>query len=169
MGGELGADSVEGQGAVFSLTLTLPGVAPAAAVEPAQPSGGEPEHPARILIVDDNANNRRVLEVLLDHVGAETRAAENGQEALDAWRANDFDAIIMDIQMPVMDGLAATRAIRAAEQRDGLRRTPIIFVSANAMPEHVAATQAAGGDGHIAKPVAAEKLFSALSNLDAAA
>ena len=169
MGGELDADSVEGQGAVFSLTLPLPGAAPALAIEPAQPDAGEPEHPARILIVDDNANNRRVIEVLLDHVGAETRAAENGQEALNAWRADDFDAIIMDIQMPVMDGLAATRAIRAAERSEGLRRTPIIFVSANAMPEHVAATQAAGGDGHIAKPVAAEKLFSALSNLDAAA
>ena len=65
--------------------------------------------------------------------------------------------------MPVMDGLAATRAIREAERREGLRRTPIIFVSANAMPEHVAAARAAGGDDHVAKPVAAERmLFEAL-------
>jgi signal transduction histidine kinase/CheY-like chemotaxis protein len=169
MGGELDAESVEGEGAVFSLRLSLPSVAPAPAVEPTQPAASESEHPARILIVDDNANNRRVLEVLLDHVGAKTCTAENGQEALDAWRAEAFDAIIMDIQMPVMDGLAATRSIREAEQREGLRRTPIIFVSANAMPEHVAAARAAGGDDHVAKPVAAEKLFSALSNLDAAA
>ncbi|HEY3889380.1 MAG TPA: ATP-binding protein, partial [Caulobacteraceae bacterium] len=169
MGGELDAESVEGHGAVFSLRLSLPNAEPAPAAEPPAPNASDPEHPARILIVDDNANNRRVLEVLLDHVGAETRTAENGQEAVDAWRANDFDAIIMDIQMPVMDGLAATRSIREAERREGLRRTPIIFVSANAMPEHVAAARAAGGDDHVAKPVAAERLFSALSNLDAAA
>jgi CheY-like chemotaxis protein len=169
MGGELDADGVEGEGAVFSLRLSLPLAEPALAAEPTRPNASDPEHPARILIVDDNANNRRVLEVLLDHVGAETRMAQNGQEALDAWRANDFDAIIMDMQMPVMDGLAATRAIRETERRDGLRRTPIIFVSANAMPEHVAAAHAAGGDDHVAKPVAAERLFSALANLDAAA
>jgi CheY-like chemotaxis protein/anti-sigma regulatory factor (Ser/Thr protein kinase) len=169
MGGELDGESVEGEGATFSLTLTLPSATAALAVEPAPADAGAAEHPARILIVDDNANNRLVLEALLDHVGAETQSAENGQEALDAWRASDFDAIIMDMQMPVMDGLAATRAIREAERREGLRRTPIIFVSANAMPEHVAAARAAGADDHVAKPVAAEKLFSALSNVDAAA
>jgi CheY-like chemotaxis protein len=74
----------------------------------------------------------------------------------------------MDMQMPVMDGLEATRAIRAAERREGRPRTPILFVSANAMPEHVEAARAAGGDGHLSKPIAADKLFAAIAGLDAA-
>ncbi|MHB8529921.1 MAG: MHYT domain-containing protein [Caulobacteraceae bacterium] len=170
MCGELDGHSVAGEGAVFTLILRLPS---AAADQPArQPEGplGEqadrPESAARILIVDDNKANRRLLEVLLDHFGAETQAAGDGREALEAWRAGGFDAIVMDMQMPVMDGLAAARSIREIERREGLGRTPIIFVSANALPEHVEAARAAGGDGHVAKPIAADKLFAALSRVE---
>jgi signal transduction histidine kinase/ActR/RegA family two-component response regulator len=163
MGGKLEARSVEGRGSTFTLSLSLPIVAPSEAVEtpPLQADGeGRPTH---ILIVDDNANNRRLLEVLLTHFGAVTEAAANGEQAVEAWRAGEFDAIIMDMQMPVMDGLAATRSIREAERAEKRARTPIIFVSANAMPEHLEAARAAGGDGHVSKPIAADKLFAALS------
>ncbi|HLI67746.1 MAG TPA: MHYT domain-containing protein [Caulobacteraceae bacterium] len=171
MGGTLGAESVEGEGSVFALEIAFPSAEPqAAAVAPdtteADDDGGRA---MRVLIVDDNANNRRLLEVLLDHVGAETRSAEDGKAAIEAWRAGAFDAIVMDMQMPVMDGLAATRAIRADERASGRARTPIVFVSANAMPEHVEAARAAGGDGHIAKPIAAAALFEALSTASLAA
>jgi signal transduction histidine kinase/NO-binding membrane sensor protein with MHYT domain/ActR/RegA family two-component response regulator len=167
MGGELEADSIEGEGSVFTLRLTLPRTAPAEASEMAeQPSPAASERPMRVLVVDDNAHNRHLMQVLLDHFGAETRSADDGQQALDAWRDGAFDVVFMDMQMPVMDGLAATRAIREVERREGLDRTPIIFVSANAMPEHVEASRAAGGDAHIAKPVAAARMFEALSSLE---
>ena len=81
------------------------------------------------------------------------------------WRDNAFDIIFMDIQMPVMDGLTAVRTIREAERQSGRARTPILMVSANALPEHVDASLAAGADGHVAKPVTAERLFSAIRRL----
>jgi signal transduction histidine kinase/ActR/RegA family two-component response regulator len=168
MGGTLEADSIEGEGSVFTLALTLPPTAPMA--EPAEPGpaagGARPE--LRVLVVDDNANNRRLLQVLLHHLGIASSTAGDGLEAIEAWRTGAFDLIVMDMQMPVMDGLEATRAIRAAERREGRPRTPILFVSANAMPEHVEAARAAGGDGHLSKPIAADKLFAAIAGLDAA-
>jgi CheY-like chemotaxis protein len=80
-----------------------------------------------------------------------------------AWRAGAFDAVLMDMQMPGVDGLEATRTIRRLEAERGSARTPVIIVSANAMPEHVAAAYAAGADAHLAKPLSAERLFAALS------
>jgi signal transduction histidine kinase/NO-binding membrane sensor protein with MHYT domain/ActR/RegA family two-component response regulator len=167
MGGELEADSVDGEGSVFTLRLTLPRATPAQAPEMAEPpTAVASERTMRVLVVDDNAHNRHLMQVLLDHFGAETGSAGDGQQAVDAWRTGAFDVVFMDMQMPVMDGLAATRAIREVERREGLDRTPIIFVSANAMPEHVEAARAAGGDAHIAKPVAAARMFEALSSLE---
>ncbi len=168
MGASLDAESVEGEGSVFTLTIVLPEADAPAVIAPAAPAGGEIDRALQVLIVDDNANNRRLLEVLLEHLGLESGTAGDGLEAVEAWRAGAYDLIIMDMQMPVMDGLEATRTIRAAERREGRARTPILFVSANAMPEHVEAARAAGGDGHISKPIAAEALFAALAALDTA-
>ena len=93
---------------------------------------------------------------------------ENGVLALEAWRAEDWDVILMDIQMPVMDGLTAARAIRAEEAQSGRPRTPIIALTANAMAHQVAEYRAAGMDGHISKPIVVEELIEALRGLDAA-
>jgi len=88
-------------------------------------------------------------------------SVENGAQALDAWREQPYDVILMDLRMPVMDGLAAIRAIRAEEDAVG-RRAPIVVLSANTSPDDRQASAAAGADGHIGKPIRAEELFGAI-------
>jgi CheY-like chemotaxis protein len=92
---------------------------------------------------------------------------ENGQEALDAFESQAFDLILMDMQMPVMDGLTAIEAIRAQEVAEGRPRTPIYALTANAMPEHAEASYLAGADAHLTKPIAAEALIAAVSRVAA--
>ena len=91
-------------------------------------------------------------------------SVENGQEAVDAYADGGFDLILMDMQMPVMDGLTATAAIRALEAERGVARTPLLMLTANAMPEHVEAGRLAGADGHLAKPVTTASLFAAIAS-----
>ncbi len=167
LGGELTCVSQPGDGACFTLELDLPAAAdqqrvdrdetdPAAAIQTA----------LRILVVDDHPHNRRFLEILLGGAGIEVVCADNGRDGVAAWRAGGFDAVLMDMQMPVLDGLAATREMRAREQALGLPHTPVIMVSANALAEHVEASQAAGADLHISKPIVAAELFDALGALE---
>jgi CheY-like chemotaxis protein len=92
-------------------------------------------------------------------------AAADGREAFDAFRAEPFDLVLMDMQMPVMDGLSTTRALRAHEATQGRDRTPVIMLTANALPEHVASAQAAGADHHLAKPITAAALFKAIGEV----
>lgn len=120
--------------------------------------------PLRVLAADDNPTNRKVLELMLGAAGADVVSVENGQEAVEAWRAGGFDLVLMDLRMPVMDGLDAIRAIRKAEG-SGLPRAPIIVISANTSPEDVQSSAAAGADGHIGKPIRAEALFEAISGV----
>ena len=87
-------------------------------------------------------------------------AVEDGRQALEAFRTEPFDLVMMDMQMPVMDGLSAVRAIRGAEPAG--RRTPILMLTANALPEHADASFAAGADAHLTKPISAPVLFSAI-------
>jgi CheY-like chemotaxis protein len=159
MGGSLLADGERGRGAVFTLLAPLE---PAAAVEPrANDKARMPPHrSARILIVDDVPTNRKLLELILESVGVETVSVENGLEAVQAIERSDYDLVLMDLQMPVMDGLTAIRKIRAWEAGQGGRRLPIVVVSANFMPEHLQASTAAGADGHMSKPVGVEDLIS---------
>ncbi|HEX3887025.1 MAG TPA: response regulator [Phenylobacterium sp.] len=112
-----------------------------------------------VLIVDDNAINRQVLEMILDSVGIAHASVENGLEAVDAMTVCAHDAILMDLQMPVMDGFEATRRIRALEAQRGGSPARIIVVSANCLDEHVAASRQAGADAHLAKPVSAGALI----------
>ena len=88
--------------------------------------------------------------------------AEDGLQAVEAFKATRFDMVLMDIQMPVMDGLTATSAIRDFEQVMQLPRTPLIVVSANALPEHIEASARAGADLHLAKPLTAAALIGAM-------
>jgi CheY-like chemotaxis protein len=112
----------------------------------------------RVLLAEDHPTNRRVVELILGAAGVDLIAVENGAEAVDEAARGHFDLILMDMQMPVMDGLTAIRAIRRREAREG-RRTPIYTLTANAMPEHAAASQAAGADGHVTKPISADRLL----------
>ena len=161
MGGDISADSRVGCGARFTLTLPLPPAA--SADEPRAPNGGlAPDRRLRVLVADDNPTNRKVAELILEAIGAETVAVEDGQQAVAAVERGTFDLVLMDLQMPFMDGLSATRAIRMREVKDGLRRLPIVVLSANVMREHVAASAEAGADEHIGKPVRAEALIEAV-------
>ncbi|HEY1751993.1 MAG TPA: MHYT domain-containing protein [Caulobacteraceae bacterium] len=160
MGGTLDCETAPGCGSSFWLEADFPLADLPGAAGPAD--AGE-DHAPRVLVVDDNPVNRRVLELILESAGLEHAAAGNGAEALQAAQGGDFDAILMDIQMPVMDGLEATRRIRQWETDSGRTPRPIYIVSANCLPEHVAAGEAAGADGHIAKPVSAAKVLGALA------
>ena len=103
-----------------------------------------------------------MLKTLLMQAGVTPVLVENGRAALAAWEQQHWDVILMDIQMPEMDGVAATRAIRLREAETGRARTPIIAVTANAMSHQLVEYEAAGMDGMIAKPVDIRKLFTAI-------
>jgi len=123
-----------------------------------------PARALRVLAADDNATNRRVIELMLGAAGAEVVSVENGRQAVCAWRKSEFDLVLMDLRMPVMDGLEAIREIRAAE-RPGRARAPIIVISANTSPDDLAASARAGADGHIGKPIRAEALLATISGV----
>jgi len=164
MGGALDCESTPGEGAAFWFEIALPAVAPVVA----EPVAGNDlvdvaATPLRILLADDHPANRKVVEIMLAATAMEMVAVEDGQQALDAFKAGGFDLVLMDMQMPVMDGLTATRSIREFEADHGLSRTPVIMLTANAMAEHVEAGRNAGADGHLTKPVTLASLFEAIS------
>jgi len=164
MGGRIEVSSVEGKGSIFTVTLPLGRVTQAAPIAAAAPAASaETEvQPIRILAAEDNQVNQLVLRTLLSQAGLEPTMVENGAEAIEAWKTAPWDVILMDIQMPVMDGLTATREIRSSEAAGDRRRTPIIAVTANAMSHQVADYEAAGMDLVVPKPLDAAKLFEAI-------
>jgi len=117
----------------------------------------------RILVVEDQEDLRGILRDLLAGSGYEMLEAPDGQAGVDKAKAEKPDLILMDIQMPVLDGLSAAREIRALEQALGLPRTRIIALSANALPDHIAEARAAGMDDHLAKPIRPEGLIAMLA------
>jgi signal transduction histidine kinase/CheY-like chemotaxis protein len=171
MQGRIEVESVDGEGACFVIDLPLVRAADHESVtadEPDEtkiPPAEEDERALRILTADDNATNRLVLQALLGPLDVELTQVENGREALEAWREGSFDVILMDIQMPELDGVQATLAIRSEEARDGRARTPIFALSANAMPHQVQEYLAAGMSGYIAKPINAAKLYEVLGSI----
>ncbi len=112
----------------------------------------------KILIVDDHPINLEIGAALLTLVGCEVDVAENGKEAVDRAASGDYDIILMDIHMPQMDGLQATRAIKALRTPAG--KVPIIAMSADALPRQVERCYAAGMVDHIAKPIQREVLYA---------
>ena len=106
-----------------------------------------------MLAAEDNAVNQLILKTLLAEFGIVPVLVSNGQEALDAWRAAEWDIVLMDIQMPVMDGVTAVKLLREAERREGRRRTPIVAVTANAIAHQKVEYLAAGMDALVAKPI----------------
>ena len=163
MGSELSCASAPGQGATFGFALHAPALA---ARRRARAKPAEAPFPAagafRVLVVDDNVVNRQVLQLMLESAGIDSGCAEDGVQALEAMTTGQFDAVLMDIQMPVMDGLEATRRIRAWERAAQRPRAPVYIVSANCLKEHVEAGRAAGADGHLNKPISVAELLSTL-------
>jgi signal transduction histidine kinase/CheY-like chemotaxis protein len=149
MGGEIGMDSRPEGGSRFWFALPAPAAAPEAPAATEAPEA--PETLARILVVDDVAVNRELIRAMLTPFAVELAEAAGGREAVAAAMKAPFDVILMDLQMPGMDGLAATAAIRAAAGPN--RATPILAISANVLPEQVAACRRAGMADHIAKPI----------------
>jgi PAS domain S-box-containing protein len=164
MGGEIAVASRVGEGSVFTLRLPLVRIGDETPAAPAGPAPTlEPHGPLRVLAAEDNSVNQMVLRALLQQVGVEPEIVDDGAAAVAAWRAAEWDVILMDVQMPILDGPDATRAIRAAEAASGRRRTPIIALTANAMAHQITEYGAAGMDGLIAKPIRVEELFTVLA------
>jgi PAS domain S-box-containing protein len=173
MGGEISAVSEQGVGSRFTVSLRLPRAEalevyderdPQMAAEPVSLDG----RPLRVLLAEDHPTNQRVVQLILAGV-ADLLTVGDGRQAVAAFEADEFDVVLMDMQMPGMDGLAATRAIRDLEAKRGVPRTPIVMLSANAMAEHLGQSTAAGADVHIGKPITAASLLAGIQvALDAA-
>ena len=164
MGGEIDATGALGEGATFTIRLPLQLTIATPLAKEADPEAA-PDRPLRILLADDHPTNRRVVQVLFSEFDVDLICTENGAEACEAFANQRFDLVLMDMQMPVMDGLTAVRTIRERESQRGLARTPIVMLTANALPEHQAASLAAGADLHMPKPIEAAKLFGVLQSV----
>ena len=169
MGGEIGVRTVEGKGSTFRFTIAAPVRENSAALEAAASDGeeGASYKSAHILVVDDLPENRELARCLLEAIGHTVQEAGGGAEAVQAAIDSAFDLILMDLQMPGMDGLTATRAIRETAQMNAM--TPILALSANVLAGQIAQCHAAGMNDHIAKPIKIDELISKVTrwiNLD---
>ena len=158
MGGRVGASSREGEGSAFWVEVTLPRTAIADAVD--VPQEDETEIAARILLVDDNAANRELGVSILEMLGCTVETAGDGREAIEAATLRRYDLILMDVHMPGIDGLAATRAIR--QLPGAAARTPILAMTADVLPAQIERCRAAGMVDHISKPIKVERLYERL-------
>ncbi len=163
MGGEIGVESVEGEGTAFWFTLPLARVDGEAEVTEAAPA--TVVRPLHLLLAEDNAVNRLVATKCVERLGHTVEAVNDGRAAVAAWQAGRFDAVLMDCQMPEMDGYQATVEIRRLEQEGAGRGTPIIALTAHAMAGDRERCLAAGMDEYVAKPLRGEELAAALARV----
>jgi CheY-like chemotaxis protein len=165
MDGTISVESRLGEGTTFRIQLPLPWLGPVFSL-PAPPIADEmPEtslEGLRVLAAEDNATNQLVLKTVLHSLGVQPVVVENGRLAVEAWAQEPFDLILMDVQMPEMDGVAATQEIRRREAQIGPERIAIVALSANVMKHQVAEYLAAGMDAHLAKPINVASLYSML-------
>ena len=167
MGGTISVASAEGRGTSFTVGVPLEkvearDVGASQAARRVAPTVQAAPRPIKVLAAEDNSVNQLVLRTLLNQVGVEPTMVDDGSAAVEAWSRETWDLILMDVQMPRLDGPSATREIRAREARDGRGRTPIVALTANAMEDQVAEYLEAGMDGFVAKPIAASRLFAAI-------
>jgi signal transduction histidine kinase/AmiR/NasT family two-component response regulator len=167
MDGAIAVESELGVGSRFTLRLPLARLGDEVAREAAPAPGAMQPLTMRVLAAEDNEVNQLVLKTLLDQVGVDAHIVDNGQMAVEAWETGDWDVILMDIEMAVMDGLSATALIRERERAAGRARTPILALTANAMSHQVSQYIAAGMDGHVAKPIEAAALYHAINDVTA--
>jgi signal transduction histidine kinase/CheY-like chemotaxis protein len=167
MGGSMGCSSTLGVGSEFWADLPfIPGaVAPPGETQGEAEADQEDGRNLKILVADDNTTNLKVVALILEPLGVELTLVNDGLEALRAFQAAPYDIVLMDMQMPVMDGLTAIRHIRAFERESNLARAGIAVLSANAMAEHVTAAFEAGADDHVAKPIRPADLIRSIGRL----
>jgi CheY-like chemotaxis protein len=194
MGGQVWAESEEEKGSTFRISVPLqrvrdaevsasrsapaqpealsaPAAVPVAANAPDAPDNSdiaaEPDEDRalRVLAAEDNPTNQLVLRTVMATFGVELEITSDGRQAVEAWRDGDYDVILMDIQMPEMDGVTATKTIRAEEAATGRKRIPIVALSANAMTHQVKEYLGAGMDMHVPKPIELGRLHAALQQV----
>ena len=169
MGGEIGVRSEPGEGSCFRFFISVEKREDC--VTTRKTGSGDDTTPEtksaskralRILVAEDNLTNRMVIKAILGQAKADVTFVENGAEAVKTWQAKAFDLVLMDIQMPQMSGVEATQAIRRIEADEHMPKTPIVAVTANAMPHQREEYLAAGMDDHVAKPIEPQRLFAAM-------
>jgi len=167
LGGTISVESALHQGTRFVVSLDIPEVDEGQATQQRTQAAGETIRGRRVLLCEDNVLNTEIAVMLLKNKGVRVDAAENGRRGLERFEASapgTYDAVLMDIRMPVMDGLEATRAIRALDRSDALT-VPVIAMTADAFDESVREAEAAGMAGYVTKPVDPGKLYEVLGRL----
>ncbi|HEY9217430.1 MAG TPA: ATP-binding protein, partial [Phenylobacterium sp.] len=170
MGGTITVQSRPGQGATFTVVLPLKKLSRAETPKVAQ-EAAPTAHPVaaagelRVLAAEDNPVNQLVLTTLLGQAGISPTIVANGRQAVEAWERDEWHMILMDVQMPEMDGPTATELIRRREAETGRARTPILALTANAMAHQAEEYRACGMDGVVAKPIQIAQLFATMQEL----
>ncbi len=168
MGGDIFAESLHGEGSVFRLRIHCrlapePGESFFERSDSDPPQGARPREGSRVLVVEDNRVNQKVATGLLGKARCEVTVAENGQEALELLSREDFDLVLMDCQMPVMDGYEATRSIRSRTSKVRNPQIPVVAMTAMAMDSDHGMIREAGFDDIVTKPVSNTNLMETLA------
>ncbi len=162
MGGVADATSQPGVGSRFTIDLPLLRGEP---IDRSEQSAPQPIMRdltgVRVLLAEDHPVNQQIVRLILEPAGVVLTVADDGAQALEHLAAEQFDLVLMDMQMPVLDGLSATRALRERETVGS--RTPVLLLTANALSEHIEAGRAAGADGHLCKPIRPDALLQAVA------